>query len=159
MYKILTIVLVSIGCLVSSQAFAKDNVQDIFRTVTRNIPHTEQVCTTSQVPVYGETQSTDNGSSILGTIIGGVAGGLVGSTIGKGKGNTLATAGGAVTGAIIGNSVTSSNSSNNGQVIGYRNVTNCNDKTTYTTVTEKVYSHSEITFYYNGRQQTLTFQR
>ena len=159
MYKILTIVLIGGGCLVSIQSFAGDNVQDIFKTVTKNIPQVEQICTTNQVPIYGNSQPADSGNSLLGTIIGGVAGGLLGSTIGKGTGKTVATAGGAVAGAVAGNTLTSPNSSNSNQIVGYRNVTSCEDKTTYTKVTEKVYSHSEITFYHNGKERTLTFQR
>ena len=124
------------------------DVEDIYKTVTRNIPQTEQVCNLVEVPIYGE-KKFDQGSAIVGGLIGGI----LGNQIGKGGGKEAATGVGAMAGAIIGGK--------NGEkeVVGYRQETRCQNKTTYTTETKEVYSHSVVTFYHEGRMYRVKFNK
>ena len=146
------IVATALATLVSAPAFAEKqrvtDVEDIYKTVTRNIPQTEQVCNLVEVPIYGE-KKFDQG----GAIVGGLIGGILGNQIGKGGGKEAATGVGAMAGAIIGGK--------NGEkeVVGYRQETRCQNKTTYTTETKEVYSHSVVTFYHEGRMYRVKFNK
>ena len=124
------------------------DVQDFYKTVTRNIPQTEQVCNLVEVPIYGD-KKFDQG----GAIVGGLIGGILGNQIGKGGGKEAATGIGAMTGAIIGGK--------NGEkeIVGYRQENRCQNKTTYTTETNEVYSHSVVTFWHEGRMYRVKFDK
>ena len=124
------------------------DVQDFYKTVTRNIPHTEQICQIVEVPIYGN-KGVDTG----GAIVGGLIGGIIGNQIGKGVGKEAATGIGAMTGAIIGGK--------NGEkeIVGYRQENRCQNKTTYTTETNEVYSHSVVTFWHEGRMYRVKFDK
>ena len=142
----------AVALMVSTPALADKqrvtDVEDIYKTVTRNIPQTEQVCNLVEVPIYGE-KKFDQGSAIVGGLIGGI----LGNQIGKGGGKEAATGVGAMAGAIIGGK--------NGeqQIVGYRQETRCQNKTTYTTETKEVYSHSVVTFYHEGRMYRVKFNK
>jgi len=145
------IVAIAVGLsFLTSTAFASEqnrNIRDVYKTVTRSVPYTEQVCMDVQVPIYGGG-GFDQGDAIVG----GIVGGLLGSQIGKGNGNKAATGAGAIAGAIIGGK-------KEDKIVGYKQERRCTNETRYTTTSEEVYSHSEVTFWYEGRRRTLTFQK
>lgn len=120
-------------------AFAQQNVyvQDMFRDIVTRTPTQIQVCEDVAVP----------GKADLGkTIIGGAIGSAVGNQVSKSDG---AGAAGAVIGAIIANS-------DNPSTIERR----CRMETRYgQTTTQSVYSHSQITFTYEGKIYTLRFNK
>jgi uncharacterized protein YcfJ len=124
-------------------------VTDHFRTVTRNVPQTEQVCSTVEVPVYGG-QGSNTGDTIVGAIIGGA----IGNQFGNGNGKDAMTVLGAIVGADVANRSAQGNS-----VVGYRREQQCQNITTYSTTYEEVYSHSTIMWREGGRNITLDFQR
>lgn len=145
-----TILIAATALLVASTASAdaRDrNIRDVYKTQTTTHPVQEQVCEQVQVPNPSREQFDQNGA-----IVGGIIGGLIGSQIGKGDGNKAAIGVGAITGTIIGGKQEDRNT-------GYHTEERCTVKTRYRTTYQEVYSHSEITFFYNGRRQTLRFQR
>jgi len=123
-------------------------VTDHFRNVTRNIPTTERVCETVNVPIYSSGGSTGN------TIAGAIIGGAIGNQFGNGSGRDAMTVLGAIVGADVAN-----RSAQNNSVIGYRQEQRCDNVTTYVSSQERVYSHSTISWRENGRTFTLQFQR
>lgn len=129
-------------------SYVDASVRDVYKTVTKNIPNTEQICNLVDVPIYGDKKMNTEGA-----IVGGIIGGIIGNQIGKGGGKEAATGVGAMTGAIIGGQ------SKEQEIVGYRQEQRCRTRTTYTTTQKQVYSHSEITFVENGQTYTLRFQR
>ena len=145
---------IAVASMISAPVFAAENVKvtDYTKTITKQIPHTEQVCQVVDIPIYGET----GGASTSDMIVGGIIGGVIGNQIGKGGGKNAATGIGAMTGAIIGNN----NAKNrNQQIVGYRQEQRCSNNTTYTTETYEVYSHSVIIFYEDGKRYALRFTK
>jgi len=127
-------------------------VQDHYKEMTRQIPTTERVCNTVEVPIYGEVRGqASTGDALVGAIIGGA----IGNQIGGGSGKDAAT----VLGAIVGADVANKKGSSQQVITGYRQEQRCQNRTTYSTQTENIYSHSTITWTDNGRQNTLRFQR
>lgn len=127
-------------------------IQDHFKTVTRNVPSTEQICNTVEVPIYGSVKGqASTGDALVGAIIGGA----IGNQVGNGSGKDAAT----VLGAIIGADVANKRGTRQEVITGYRQETRCNNVTTYSRHTEEVYSHSTIRFKQNGRWMTVQFQR
>ena len=116
--------------LLSSSAYA-EVVQDHFKTVVVQNPYTVEVCTNG------------NGQSDLSNFL---TGALIGGAIGN---NIPGEDGGGAMGAIIGGLLNSEK--NNGQ--------QCRVETRYDEEIQNVYSHSTVTFYYNGRQYTLRFNK
>lgn len=123
-------------------------VTDHYRTVTQNIPHTETVCQTVQIPIYGGTGSVGN------TVAGAIIGGAVGNQFGSGSGRDAMTVLGAIVGADVAN-----RSAQNNTIVGYRNERQCDQVTRYTTRQERVYSHSTVTWREHGRTYSIDFQR
>ena len=123
-------------------------VTDHFRTVTRNVPHTEQLCSTVEVPVYSGQSNTGD------TIVGAIIGGAIGNQFGNGNGKDSMTVLGAIVGADVANRSAQGNS-----IVGYRREQQCHNVTAYSTSYEEVYSHSTITWREGGRNVTLEFQR
>jgi len=125
--------------LVPGIAFAQQNVyvQDMFRDIVTRTPTHVQVCEDVAVP----------GRADLGkTIIGGAIGSAVGNQVSKSDGAGTA---GAVIGAIIANRDNPAN-------IERR----CRMETRYgQTTSQSVYSHSQITFTYEGKVYTLNFNK
>jgi len=145
-----------IGLLtVASPALADSvnaTIEDHYKTMTRQIPSTERICRTVDVPVYGQVQGqASTGDVLAGAIIGGV----LGNQVGGGSGKDAAT----VLGAIVGADVANKNGSTREEITGYRREERCENRTTYTSQTESIYSHSTITWYENGRRVSLEFQR
>lgn len=122
-------------------------VVDHYQTITKTIPHTEKVCREFDVPIYGRTGSGASAGDVLGGMI-------IGGIIGKGVTNEDQ---GAAAGAVIGGMIAADRKTSQEQIIGYRQETRCENQTTYTNVTEEVYSHSIITFTEGGRQFRVKF--
>ena len=137
-YLAFSLIAIFFVCLVASctPAVASD-VQDFYKTETVRVPHTQQVCN----DVYQGGDKT--GDTLKGAIIGGI----IGNNVGDVKN------GGAL-GAVIGGMLGHSNSNATG---GYS--TQCQNVTSYTTESRRVYSHSIIKFYHNGRYYQLRFQK
>ena len=106
-------------------------VQDHYKNVIVQKPYTVQVCTQG------------NGKSDLTNLL---EGAIIGGAIGN---NIPGEDGGGAMGAIIGGLLNSEN--NKGQ--------QCRTETRYDEEYQSVYSHSTVTFYYNGRQYTLRFNK
>jgi len=145
--KKLAIVLAFAATPVFADLNVKTRIQDHYKDSTVHIPHTQRVCNTVDVPVYGE-ERFDQG----GAIVGGIVGGLLGSQIGKGSGNKVATGAGAITGAIIGGK-------KDGNIVSYRQEQQCHNETTYEYRVDTEYSHSTVTFWYEGKKYVLSFQK
>ena len=144
-YKILTIATM---LALSTPALAdsvKGDVQDHYKTVLDQKPYRVEVC--KDVQVQNGSSGTDTG----GAIIGGLIGGVIGNQFGKGGGKEAMTGIGAITGAIIGGESKAEPSS--------RIERQCFTETRYEESTRSVYSHSTITFYENGKQYSLRFQK
>ena len=82
------------------------------------------------------------------TLKGAIIGGIIGNNVTKNVDN-----GGAV-GALLGGIIGHNNSNATG---GVQRV--CNIQTRYNEEVVEVYSHSVVTFYHNGRQYKLRFQK
>jgi len=138
--------------LLASPAYADRvgaEITDQYETVIKRIPQTEQICRNVDVPIYGKV----GGGASAGDVLGGM---IIGGLIGKGatgKDN------GAAAGAVIGGMIAADKNQGQDQIVGYRQETRCENKTTYTTTEERVYSHSIIEFRENGRTYRLRFQR
>lgn len=143
----LTLMLVTAAMPAAAEYKTNATVKDHFRTVTRNVPVTERVCQTVEVPVYGNT-----GGSTADTIVGAIIGGAIGNQFGGGSGKDAMTVLGAIAGADVANR-------NSQGVVGYRLEEQCQNVTSYTSTQEQVYSHSTITWREGGRNITLDFQR
>jgi uncharacterized membrane protein len=137
-YLAFSLIAIFFVCLMASctPAVASD-VEDVFKTETVRIPHTQQVC---EDVYHGGDKS---GDMLRGAIIGGIIGNNI-----KGEKD-----GGAI-GAIIGGMMGHNNSTATGGVS-----TQCSNVTHYTTETRRVYSHSIVKFYHNGRYYQLRFQK
>ena len=124
------------------------NINDHFINKVTNIPNTTQQCEVVEVPVYG-----GNGDKTADALTGAIIGGVIGNNVTKNVDN-----GGAV-GALLGGMIGHSNSKAGHEIVGYKQETRCKNVTSYTQQTQQVYSHSTITFFYNGKQQTVRFQK
>ena len=122
---------------VSAPALA-ETVKDYNKTVVNRVPYSVEVCTDQ---VVGGDKT---GDALKGAIIGGI----IGNNVTKNVDN-----GGAV-GALLGGIIAHNNSNATG---GTRRV--CNVQTRYNEEVVEVYSHSVVTFYHNGRQYSLRFQK
>ena len=108
-----------------------ETVQDHYKNVIVKRPYSVQVCTQG------------NGKSDLENLL---EGAIIGGAIGN---NVPGADGGGDRGAIIGGLLNTEN--NKGQ--------RCQVETRYEEEYQNVYSHSTVTFYYNGRQYTLRFNK
>ena len=126
--------------MLSSVAHAQDGAHSVItdhtKTVIFKTPEKVEVCYNEQVP------GDKTGDTLKGAIIGGI----IGNNVTKNVDN-----GGAV-GALIGGIIGHNHSDAKG---GTKRV--CRTETRYTESTQVVYSHSTITFWYEGRQYTAKF--
>ena len=125
-----------------------EDVQDFYKTITKQIPQTQQVCEIVDVPIYG---NVGNGAS-AGDVLGGM---IIGGLIGKGVTNKD---NGAAAGAVLGGMIAADKKNQQG-VVGYRQEQRCTNHTTYSSVSEEVYSHSVVTFNHDGRTYRLKFTK
>lgn len=137
-YLAISLIAIFFVCLVASctPAIASD-VEDIYTTRYIDVPQTQQVC---EDVYHGGDKS---GDMLRGAIIGGIIGNNI-----KGEKD-----GGAI-GAIIGGMLGHNNSTASP---GYSS--QCRNVTHYTTETKRVYSHSIVKFYHNGRYYEVRFQK
>ena len=135
------LIVAGIVTLMSTSAMA-ETVTDHYKEIIEQIPYRVEVC--KDVVIQGKT---DQGSAIIGGIIGGV----IGNQFGKGGGKAAATGIGAMTGAIIGG--------NNNKTTPSTTQRQCQIETRHEETAREVYSHSIVTFMYNGKQQVLRFTK
>lgn len=124
-------------------------ITDHYKTVTKRIPYTEQVCNLVDVPIYGRTGPGASAGDVLGGMI-------IGGLIGKGVTNQD---NGAAAGAVIGGMIAADKKQSQERIVGYRQETRCNNVTRYNTSSEERYSHSIVTFYEDGKQYSLRFNK
>ena len=128
----------ALAMVMSTTALAQSTqVQDHYKNVINKSPYNVEVC-------YDRTVSGDKtGDAVKGAIIGGILGNNI-----KGENN-----GGAI-GAIIGGMLGHSNSTATGGT-----QRRCVMETRYKETSARVYSHSTITFSYEGRTHRVNFQK
>ena len=113
-----------------------ETVQDHYKNVIVKRPYSVQVCTQG------------NGKSDLENLLeGAIIGGAIGQNITKDLPD------GATAGAIIGGILGNQNSTINGKQMRCRTMTRYNESM------ETIYSHSTITFNYNGKTYTARFSK
>ena len=126
---------------------ARATVRDVYRNDTINVPREIEGCHMIDVPIYGQRRGDAGAGALGGMILGGL--------LGKGlTGNGDGAAAGAVIGGIIG-----ANEANKDEVVGWRQEERCVKDIVYETKTVRVYSHSVVTFVYEGRRFNLEFQK
>jgi len=130
--------LMTIGMVLASTSAMAESVQDFNKTVVNRVPYNVEVCTNQS---YGGDRTGD-------TLKGAIIGGIIGNNVTKNVDN-----GGAV-GALLGGIIGHNNSNATG---GVQRV--CNIQTRYNEEVVEIYSHSVVTFYHNGRQYKLRFQK
>ena len=118
---------------IANSVKADTTVQDHYKNVIQKKPYTVEVC------YQGSGDKT--GDTLLGAIIGGA----IGQNITKDLPD------GATAGAIIGGILGNQNSTSS------RNV--CKTETRYNEEQRTIYSHSTITFVYEGKQYKLNFKK
>lgn len=123
-------------------ATAETNVRgvtnDVYKTVVTQKPYTVEVC----------REVNTSGDKTADTLKGAIIGGVIGNNVTKNVDN-----GGAI-GAIIGGMLGHSNSDAKGGT-----VKQCSQETRYKEQTNQVYSHSTITFWDNGREYTVRYNK
>ena len=122
---------------VANSVKADTTVQDHYKNIIKRTPQVVEVC--SERNVSGDK----TGDTLLGAIIGGA----IGQNITKDLPD------GATAGAIIGGILGNQNSTINGKQMRCRTMTRYNESM------ETIYSHSTITFNYEGRTYTVRFKK
>ena len=125
------------ACFVVNSVKADTTVQDHTKTVIKRTPFNVEVCSEANV------QRDKTGDTLLGAIIGGA----IGQNITKDLPD------GATAGAIIGGILGNQNSTVGGKEM------RCRTTTRYKESMETIYSHSTITFIYEGKQYKLNFKK
>ena len=118
---------------IANSVKADTTVQDHYKNVIQKKPYSVEVC------YQGSGDKT--GDTLLGAIIGGA----IGQNVTKNMPD------GATAGAIIGGILGNQNSTSS------RNV--CKTETRYNEEQKTIYSHSTITFVYEGKQYKLNFKK
>jgi len=137
MKKHLTTVSFLLASVCASTAHA-ETVRDYYKTVIQQKPYTVEVC--KEVTTSGDK----TGDALMGAIIGGIIGNNV----------TKDLPDGGTAGAIIGGMLGHNNSKAKGGV-----KTVCSKETRYNESSETIYSHSMVTFTYEGKQYKLRFTK
>lgn len=126
---------------VCSPAFSKSTtVQDHYKNVINQKPYKVEICRDVEV---------HHGSSTGNSIIGGIIGGVLGNQFGSGEGKNAMTGLGALTGAIL------SGREPQGSYIDRQ----CSIETRYKEETARIYSHSSVSFSYEGNSYHLKFEK
>jgi uncharacterized protein YcfJ len=123
---------------IANSVKADTQVQDHYKNIIYKTPSQVEVCYERQV----------SGDKTGDTIMGGIIGGVIGNNITKDLPD------GGTAGAIIGSILGNMNSNSSG---GTRTV--CKTETRYTEESRTIYSHSTISFVYNGKQYSLNFKK
>ena len=137
--------------LFTTSAYGQDaSVEDKYKVVEKRYPHTEHVCTTVDVPIYGNVGGGASGADVLGGMI-------LGGILGKG---ISVDDKGAAAGAVLGGVFSADKKKKgNQQIVGYKQEQRCQQHTTYTTERKEVYSHSVVTFWHEGNESRVKFNR
>ena len=126
-------------------------ITDFYRnqTVFEKIPY--QNCSIQKVPIYGKIQSKPDAGAVVG---GAVLGGIIGKAVTKEDK-------GAAIGALVGGALANENQKTKTTtgVVGYENTQSCQTKFKNSPREEVVYSYSTITFFLDGKEQTVEFQK
>ena len=125
------------ACFVVNSVKADTTVQDHTKTVIKRTPFNVEVC--SEVNVQGDKTKD--------TLLGAIIGGAIGQNITKDLPD------GATAGAIIGGILGNQNSTIDGKQM------RCKSMTRYNESMQTIYSHSTITFVYEGKQYKLNFKK
>ena len=129
------------GFVTGKSAFATQPhaavVNDHQKTIIKRTPQVVEVCSERNV----------SGDKTADTILGAIIGGAIGQNITKDLPD------GATAGAIIGGILGNQNSTINGKQMRCRTMTRYNESM------ETIYSHSTITFNYEGRTYTVRFKK
>ena len=125
------------ACFVVNSVKADTTVQDHTKTVIKRTPFNVEVC--SEVNVQGDKTKD--------TLLGAIIGGAIGQNITKDLPD------GATAGAIIGGILGNQNSTVGGKQMSCRTMTRYNESM------QTIYSHSTITFVYEGKQYKLNFKK
>ena len=123
---------------IANSVKADTQVQDHYKNVIHKIPSNVEVCYDRQV----------SGDKTGDTIMGAILGGAIGNNVTKNMPD------GGTAGAIIGGLLGNMNSDASG---GTKTV--CQTETRYTEQSKTMYSHSTISFVYNGKQYSLNFKK
>ena len=124
-------------CFVANSVKADTTVQDHTKTVIKRTPFNVEVC--SEVNVQGDKTKD--------TLLGAIIGGAIGQNITKDLPD------GATAGAIIGGILGNQNSTVGGKQMSCRTMTRYNESM------QTIYSHSTITFVYEGKQYKHNFKK
>ena len=124
-------------CFVANSVKADTTIQDHTKTVIKRTPFNVEVC--SEVDVQRDKTKD--------TILGAIIGGAIGQNITKDLPD------GATAGAIIGGILGNQNSTIDGKQM------RCKSMTRYNESMQTIYSHSTITFVYEGKQYKLNFKK
>ena len=122
---------------IANSVKADTTVQDHYKNIIKRTPQVVEVC--SERNVSGDK----TGDTLLGAIIGGA----IGQNITKDLPD------GATAGAIIGGILGNQNSTVGGKQMSCRTMTRYNESM------QTIYSHSTITFVYEGKQYKLNFKK
>ena len=131
-----TLLITTALILLSTSANAQ-NITDHYKEVIMKQPYTVEVCTKGGHP-------GNNKSELSNFLEGAIVGGAIGNNI-PGEKN-----GGAI-GAFLGGVLNTERNKNTGP--------RCRTETRYEEEASTIYSHSTITFEYDGRQHTLSFKK
>lgn len=142
-FLITTLVAMVISTPVLADKAPRTDFQDHFKTVLEQTPYNVEVC--RDVEVQAGKEFDQNGA-----IIGGIIGGVIGNQFGKGSGKEAMTGIGALSGAIIGGNKPGGPT---------RTVRKCYVETRYKETQREIYSHTTVTFWYEGQKYTLNFQK
>ena len=145
--KYISIIAILFATTASADSSVKGNVVDYYNNVVVSTPHEKRLCEEYQVPIYGQQGSVDGGDVLMGMIIGGL--------LGKGvTGQDNGAAAGAVFGGVI-----AADKAGKRTVQGYKTETKCRTEVRYSDREERRYTHSIITFRYEGRDISVQFQK
>ena len=145
--KYLSVVAILLASAANADSPVKGKVVDYYNNVVVSTPHEKRLCEEYQVPIYGQQGSVDGGDVLMGMIIGGLMGkGLTGQDNGA--------AAGAVFGGVI-----AADKAGKRTVQGYKTETKCRTEVRYSDREERRYTHSIITFRYEGRDISVQFQK
>lgn len=152
----LLMVLAAGGIVYASTVYARERAQDAwvmpsYESVTTYVAVTKNVCEKIQVPIFENVQRRGSDGEVLG---GAVVGGVIGNQFGNGSGKDIMTVLGAIMGANAG-----AKPKTERVITGYKYVNQCNDVEEWIEKTERVYSHSTITFEVDGKTYNVEFQR
>ena len=123
---------------IANSVKADTQIQDHYKNIIYKTPSNVEVCYDRQV----------SGDKTSDTIMGGIIGGVIGNNITKDLPD------GGTAGAIIGSILGNMNSNSSGVT---RTV--CKTETRYTEESRTIYSHSTISFVYNGKNYSLNFKK